>query len=302
MTTSADIVNQAVQLIAGYDNQAPVTGSPPYFDSSVVGLAAGILYDDVVKTVTRQMMPEFARAVTTDLELSANTPPLGFDYEYLYPTDGVQLLQVIPAAFTDENDPRPVDWTVGNAVVPYTAATGTITFPSNPTNGSHLLLNGISWEFVTGSPVGNQTQIGGTLAFTIATLVNNLNSSVVPDLAVATYSQTQNGEMTITYDTLGPEGNAYTLEADSPYVVSAATLLGGSDTELKVIWANEADAQAVYTSQPNENTWDAMFTETVKRLLASQLQMALAGRPETSESQLKGAMAFGQAGEQRVDA
>lgn len=302
MTTPADIVNQAVQLVAGYDNQSPVTGSPPYFDQSVVGLAAGIIYNNVVQAVTRQLAPEFARTVTTDLELSANTPPLGFNYEYLYPTDGAQLLQVIPATFADENDPRPVDWTVGNAVVPYTTATGTITFPSNPTNGSHLLLNGVSWEFVSGSPVGNQTQIGGTLAFTIATLVNNLNDSVDPDLSVATYSQTANGEMTITYGTPGPAGNAYTLSADSPYEVSAATLLGGSDTELKVIWANEADAQAVYTSQPNEGIWDALFTQTVIRMLASELQMALAARPETSEAQLKGAMAFAQGADSKVDA
>lgn len=63
------------------------------------------------------------------------------------------------------------------------------------------------------------------------------------------------------------------------------TLVSGVQT--KVIWTSIANAYGVYNNQPTESAWDALFTESVVRELASKLAMALAGRPETEQSFLQ---------------
>lgn len=107
-------------------------------------------------------------------------------------------------------------------------AIGTYTFTGNPTAGQTIVLNGVTWSFVTTTPVGNQTLIHTTVADTVRALVENLNTSVVANLAVATY--TFSGlVVTIKYDAIGTSGNAYTLAAGTyAGTVSGATLTGGS--------------------------------------------------------------------------
>lgn len=191
MTVSpSDIVNRAVQLIGGYDNNAPITGDPPTFDDSVIGLAAGAVYDAVVQTVGRQHGWDFSRAVVA-LEETDNTAPLPWAFEYLYPTNGVEVRQLIPAADSDEdpNNPRPINWTVGNASV--------------------------------------------------------------------------------------------------------------DDVVKKVIWSNEADAQAYFSNQPAPTLWDALFAEAVVRLLASEIALAVPGKPETARDTLTQSAQFEQLGEGR---
>lgn len=110
------------------------------------------------------------------------------------------------------------------------AATGTYNFNSgNPINGENIVLNGVTWTFVTGTPVGNQTKIGGNEDVTLSTLALNLNASAVAGIAVASYSIAAH-IMTVTYKTAGTGGNAYTL-AVGTYggAVSAGTLAGGVD-------------------------------------------------------------------------
>ncbi len=114
MTTATDVVNQAIFLIG--DDQTPVTGTFPNFDSSVAGIAAKLLYPLTVRAVARQFGWDFARNVVA-LTPTANTPPFGFAVEYFYPSNGVEVWQLLPAAFTDLNNPIPVDWVVGNTLV-----------------------------------------------------------------------------------------------------------------------------------------------------------------------------------------
>lgn len=109
-----DIVNQAIQYYG--NNQSPVTGSFPTFDNSVAGVAAQNLYGPCVQTVMRQFGWDFGRFVDV-LALSGNTAPEPWSYEYLYPADGIEIRQVMPATITDPNDPKPVNWTVGNVLV-----------------------------------------------------------------------------------------------------------------------------------------------------------------------------------------
>jgi hypothetical protein len=74
-----------------------------------------------------------------------------------------------------------------------------------------------------------------------------------------------------------------------------------SGTQTKVIQCNVANALAVYNNNPAESTWDALFREAVVRLLASELSMALFGRPDSSEAYLQSGAAFETIGEGRPD-
>ena len=77
------------------------------------------------------------------------------------------------------------------------------------------------------------------------------------------------------------------------------TVVGSIQT--KVIWTNQSGAVAIYNNNPTESTWDPLFREAVVRLLASELGMALAGRPETSQNLLESGAAFESLGESRPD-
>jgi hypothetical protein len=110
--TSTDIVNQALQLIG--NNQGLVTGVAPNFDNSALGIAAAKLYAPCVQTVARQFGWDFARK-TVVLALSGNpSPSPAWAFEYLYPTNGVQVWQLMPAVLADPNNPLPVNWDVAN--------------------------------------------------------------------------------------------------------------------------------------------------------------------------------------------
>lgn len=66
----------------------------------------------------------------------------------------------------------------------------------------------------------------------------------------------------------------------------------------KVIWANQADALATYTTDDVlEDEWDNLFAEAVARQLANPLSMALAGRPDFAKEILEQAARY----EQMVD-
>jgi hypothetical protein len=117
--SQADIVNRAVQLIGGYNNQGPVTGTPPTFDGTPIGLAAGVVYYDVVATVAREFKFDFSRK-TAALAVPpgpAQTPPEPWQFMYMYPADGLQIRQVMPSSGLDPNDPQPVLWSVQNVIV-----------------------------------------------------------------------------------------------------------------------------------------------------------------------------------------
>jgi hypothetical protein len=186
--TSNDIANQAIQLIG--DNQPLVTGQAPSFDSSTAGIALSKLYVPCVQTVARQFAWDMARN-TIALTLSGNTPPFPWTFEYLYPTNGIEVWQVHPNNLGDVNNPLPLNWSIANAVV------------------------------------GGQQQ--------------------------------------------------------------------------RVVWSNLASAYATYNNNPNENTWDSLFREAVVRLLASELSMAVAGKPDAAQSYLESGGAFETIGEARED-
>lgn len=69
-----------------------------------------------------------------------------------------------------------------------------------------------------------------------------------------------------------------------------------SGAQQRVIWSDLQNALANYNDNPNENSWDSLFREAVVRLLASELNIALAGKPDTSQMQMEAGTAFTGAG------
>lgn len=172
--TSQDVANEAIYMMG--NNQSPVTGNAPNFDNSTAGVALKYLYAPCVATVARQYEWDFSRKQVA-LTLSGNVAPFPWTFEYLYPANGIQVWQIMPAGITDLNNPAPTTWSVGNALV--------------------------------------------------------------------------------------------------------------TAVQKKVIWTNDAAALAVYNNNPTEDTWDALFRESVVRLLASELAIAIGGKPGVSQMLLE---------------
>jgi hypothetical protein len=71
----------------------------------------------------------------------------------------------------------------GDPATTQTKAAGHVAFSGQPLANSSIVLNGVTWTFVGGTPGGNQTQIGASLDATLAALAADLNASA--DLQVA---------------------------------------------------------------------------------------------------------------------
>jgi hypothetical protein len=145
----------------------------------------------------------------------------------------------------------------GDPVSTQVAATGTITFSANPSNTQTITLNGVTWTFVTGSPTGNQTQIAGSLAATLAQLVTDLNGSANTSIDDATYTENDTA-LIITHDTIGTAGNAYTLAA-SHGTVSASTLEGGG---YEHVFESGSDDLPSYTAERGHPEVPAFLVHT----------------------------------------
>lgn len=130
-------------------------------------------------------------------------------------------------------------------------ATGTYTFTGNPTNGQNIVLNGVTWTFVTSGAGVAQTNIGGSLLATLNQLSSDLNVSSNVNILVATYTNNTT-VLTITYDSPGTGGNAYTLAAGTyGGTVSGAHLTGG---------INGATATATMTVGPETGTYPGVVS------------------------------------------
>lgn len=109
-------------------------------------------------------------------------------------------------------------------------ASGSMTFGlGNPTNGQTIVLDGVTWTFVTSGASGNQTNLGASLALTLTQLQLDLTASGNASIALANYAVTTT-VLNITYKTVGTVGNTYTLGAGTAGpTLSAGTLTGGVD-------------------------------------------------------------------------
>jgi len=133
----------------------------------------------------------------------------------------------------------------GDPVTSAVAASGTISFGSQPASGSTLTLNGVVCTFVATTPGSQEIEIGGTVESTVANAAAALEASVDPQVAEASYAA-NGATLSITHATPGPAGNAFTLaaSASSNGTVSGPTLTGGGHAH---VWDSGADAIPSYT-------------------------------------------------------
>lgn len=113
---SNSIANQAIQLIG--DNQPPVVGNAPNFDSSPAGVALKQIYAPSVAFIQKQFGWDASRRLIK-LTASGNSAPFPYNYEfeYLYVPFALEIWQVQALALADPNDPLPTNWTIGNTLV-----------------------------------------------------------------------------------------------------------------------------------------------------------------------------------------
>lgn len=107
MTTSADIVNRALELI---DSQSFITSLS---DSTTEAQAASVVYTPTVQLLLRELDPDFARATVTLTASGAPSVVPPWSYEYGYPADCLRARQVRPpvsgaGSLADPYDPQPV--------------------------------------------------------------------------------------------------------------------------------------------------------------------------------------------------
>lgn len=107
-------------------------------------------------------------------------------------------------------------------------ASGTVQLTGNPANGNTVTINSTVVTFVSGSPTGNQVQIGVDAAATSVALQAFLENSANAGLAACIYN-TLSQITTVTARAYGTGGNAFTLaKVGANITVSGAgTLTGG---------------------------------------------------------------------------
>lgn len=114
----------------------------------------------------------------------------------------------------------------GAPVSTNTAAAGGILFAGNPAPGDTITLGGVVWTFVASGASGNETDIDGTLADTLAALVSDLLGSLDPVIGQAGYTVSGGDTLKITYGRNGTAGNHFALAA-SDATPSGPRLTGG---------------------------------------------------------------------------
>ena len=188
-----------------------------FYDGVDLGYTQGGV-DVTVKTETHKVnVDQFGKTTINEVILSrdvtAKTP--------LAETTLENLVKIMPGAVLTE---------VGGS-----AATGTITIATNPSDGDTVTVNGIVVTFKTSGAIGNQVNIGASAGATATALTAFLNTSGQAGLAVATYTANASA-VTVTYDVKGTAGNNFTLASGQASVtVSGAKLTGGvASTSKKV--------------------------------------------------------------------
>ena len=153
-------------------------------------------------------------------------------------------------------------WLTGLMGDPVSAASakagGSVTFTGQPAANSTLTFNGSPWTFVAGGATGNETNIGGSLAATLAQLAADLNGSSDPEVAKATFAAGP-ASLSVEYDIAGVTGNAYTIAASSNpashATVSGATLAGGRNRHLWTSGAAVLPSWSIETGLPEASRY-----------------------------------------------
>lgn len=122
----------------------------------------------------------------------------------------------------------------GQGTTPAVAATGTVTFTENPSDGDTLQIGSVTYKFMTSPAAANDVAIKGTVYETAQNLADVINGdsgeayagTTSPSLDVS--AEVEAGVMTLTARTAGTAGNSLALVQTGDFAnVSGATLSGG---------------------------------------------------------------------------
>ena len=150
-------------------------------------------------------------------------------------------------------------------------ATGTITGATNLVDGEFLTMNGTQLKFrrTSTAPAYHEIELGNTGALSLLALANYCNSSTETSLNCATYTVSGN-VLTITYNTIGAVGNAFTIDTSGlPWTTSGATLTGGGTVG--------SGATATFTVGPETGTFPGVTTYFQQR----QVYASSLNQPDT---------------------
>lgn len=181
---------------------------------------------------------------------------------------------------------------------------------SNQVANQAILLMGGNQPNVTGNaPTFDSSTNGKILQVLYAPCVATVTRQFAYDFARGSIALTLTGNVapfpwTYEYSYVGVEVWQLTpptlADVNNPlpvnWVVGNAQVSGQPS---RVIWTNLANAVAFYNDNPPEITWDSLFQEAVVRLLASELSIAAAGKPDTSREYLESGAAFNNMGMER---
>lgn len=129
----------------------------------------------------------------------------------------------------------------GQATIPATFATGTLTFADNPTDGQNVKIGDTTYTFKDTPAAANDIQIGGSVVSSIATLVRVVNGTGEAGVDYYEGTTTPNASaiasasdlvVTVTAKDAGVAGNAVALTSTAA-TASAATLTGGVDSTMQ---------------------------------------------------------------------
>lgn len=122
----------------------------------------------------------------------------------------------------------------GQGTTPAVAATGTVTFTENPSDGDTLQIGSVTYKFMTTPAAANDVAIQETVYETAQNLADVINGdsgeayagTTSPSLDVS--AEVEAGVMTLTARTAGTAGNSLALVQTGDFAnVSGATLSGG---------------------------------------------------------------------------
>ena len=122
----------------------------------------------------------------------------------------------------------------GQGTTPAVAATGTVTFTENPSDGDMLQIGSVTYKFMTSPAAANDVAIQETVYETAQNLADVINGdsgeayagTTSPSLDVS--AEVEAGVMTLTARTAGTAGNSLALVQTGDFAnVSGATLSGG---------------------------------------------------------------------------
>jgi Protein of unknown function (DUF3383) len=115
-------------------------------------------------------------------------------------------------------------------------ALGSASFSGQPTGGTDsITLGGTAVAFVTGTPTGNQVQVGSSLTITLQNLVTFLNGSADTNISKCNYSVI-GSVLYYWFKVTGSTGNSFTTaRVSSVITLSGSTLAGGSGTDVSTL-------------------------------------------------------------------